>query len=46
MQTEKALKPNPLATTLKNRIKLVQHQINTLLLEEVAKKIKFAKHFF
>lgn len=35
------LKENPTATELHQRIHLLQHQINVILSEEIAKKVKF-----
>lgn len=37
------LKQNPTATELKTKIQLLQHQINVILSEEIAMKIKFAR---
>lgn len=43
---EVKLKSNPTALQLKAKIKVIQHQINVLLSEEIAKKIKFARQNF
>lgn len=43
---EGRLKSNPTVTKLKSRIKLLQHQINVLLTEEIVKKIRCARQSY
>lgn len=43
---ENKFKKTLMVSQLKEKIKLAQHQINVILTEETAKRIKFAKHFF
>lgn len=45
-KNEERLKLNPTATELKAKTQFLQHQINVILAEEVAKQIKFTRQSY